>query len=177
MLAPHIRPRDQTCLRRGAPLRSRPEGRPWTAVRSECECVAPGRTRRQPPKCARLGCHRWRRGVTARYSRTARPARRLHRAPPRTRGNFRRATIRKGNQLHTSIKNDVKTAQTARYRGISQIWLCLRVRNLATEGRFLPPVSDGLFWCLVFDVLWNSVRLIGFVARRVARRRRGRHRL
>jgi hypothetical protein len=45
---------------------------------------------------------------------------------------------------------NVKTAQNGAYRGISQIWLCLRVRNLAMEAPFLLPVSKGLCWCLVF---------------------------
>jgi hypothetical protein len=43
----------------------------------------------------------------------------------------------------------------ARYRGISQIWLFFRVRNLAMEAPFLSPVSEGFFSCLVFDVCWS----------------------
>jgi hypothetical protein len=35
-----------------------------------------------------------------------------------------------------------------------------RVRNLAMEAPFRPPVSAGLFWCLVFDVC-PTVRLCG----------------
>jgi len=37
-----------------------------------------------------------------------------------------------------------------RYRGISQIWLCLRVRNFGEERPFRLLVSAGRFWCLVF---------------------------
>jgi hypothetical protein len=43
--------------------------------------------------------------------------------------------------------------RTARHRDISPIWLGLRVRNLATEAPFRPPVSEATFWCLVFDVV------------------------
>ena len=43
-------------------------------------------------------------------------------------------------------------SKTAPYREVSQICAGLRVRNLAMEAPFLPPVSAGLFWCLVFAV-------------------------
>jgi len=36
-------------------------------------------------------------------------------------------------------------SKTARYREVSQILAGLRVRNLAMEAAFLPPVSAGLF--------------------------------
>ena len=51
--------------------------------------------------------------------------------------------------------NKRMSLKTARYRGISQIWLCLRVRNLAMEAPFLPPISRSDFWCLVFDGALN----------------------
>src|SRR6266702_2755515 len=35
--------------------------------------------------------------------------------------------------------------KTPRHRGISQIWLGLRVRDLATEAPFRPPVSEATF--------------------------------
>jgi hypothetical protein len=41
--------------------------------------------------------------------------------------------------------------KTARHCGISQIWLGLRVRKVVMEAPFWPPVSEGLFGCLVFD--------------------------
>jgi hypothetical protein len=37
------------------------------------------------------------------------------------------------------------TLKTARHRRISRIWLGLRVRNLATEAPFRPPVSEATF--------------------------------
>jgi hypothetical protein len=39
----------------------------------------------------------------------------------------------------------------APHRGISQSRLGLRVRNLAMEAPLPLPVSEGYFWCLVFD--------------------------
>ena len=41
--------------------------------------------------------------------------------------------------------------KTARFGGILQIWAGLRVRKLATEAPLRLPVSEGGFWCLVFD--------------------------
>jgi hypothetical protein len=41
--------------------------------------------------------------------------------------------------------------KSARHREVSQIRAGLRVRNLAMETPFPPPVSAGLFWCLVFE--------------------------
>jgi hypothetical protein len=37
--------------------------------------------------------------------------------------------------------NKRMSLKTARYRGISQMWLCLRVRNLAMKAPFLPLLS------------------------------------
>jgi hypothetical protein len=46
--------------------------------------------------------------------------------------------------------NMPRPLKTARYRGISQIPLGLRVGNWATEVPFRPLVSEAAFWCLVF---------------------------
>jgi hypothetical protein len=44
-----------------------------------------------------------------------------------------------------------KPLKTPRYRGISQIWLGLRVRKAATKGLFRLLVSEAYFWRLIFD--------------------------
>jgi hypothetical protein len=41
--------------------------------------------------------------------------------------------------------------KTARHGRVSQVRLGLRVRNLALNAPFRPGVSEGIFWCLVFE--------------------------
>src|ERR1700730_4686201 len=52
--------------------------------------------------------------------------------------------------------------KTTPYRGISRIWLGLRVGNYATEVLFQALVSEAIFWCLVLpdplSVLVSSKR-------------------
>jgi hypothetical protein len=42
------------------------------------------------------------------------------------------------------------TCKRPRYRGISQIWLSLRIANSVTDAPIEPLVSQATFWCLVF---------------------------
>ena len=48
--------------------------------------------------------------------------------------------------------------RTARYRGISRIWLSLRVRNLAMEALLWRPVSKGHFLVSRFDGMVDDGR-------------------
>jgi hypothetical protein len=61
--------------------------------------------------------------------------------------------IRPSQLVRSQAHNIRMTLKTARHRDISRIWLDLRVRNLATEAPFRPPVSEATFWCLAFDVV------------------------
>ena len=54
--------------------------------------------------------------------------------------------------------NVPRPLKTTRYRGISRIWLGLRVGNYATEVLFQALVSEAIFWCLVLpDPLSGAV--------------------
>jgi hypothetical protein len=54
-----------------------------------------------------------------------------------------------------------RTLKAARYRGVSAIWVSLRVGNSVTEAPFRPLVSEATFWCLVFrrakKARWRSI--------------------
>src|SRR5260221_14104666 len=67
-------------------------------------------------------------------------------------------------QVRFPLPNMLRALKTARHRGISQIWLGLRGPNLATEASFRPPVSEGHFWCLVFDTLPAPKARLSFFA-------------
>ena len=55
----------------------------------------------------------------------------------------------------SNMKVTQKSRRTARFRRYELVSVC---GNLAMEAPFLPPVSAGLFWCLVFCVPSQDVR-------------------
>ena len=76
-------------------------------------------------------------------------------AAPRSGSDSENAKVR---ILSVSNASHMKVAQKP--RGIARFrrYELVRVRNLAMEAPFLPPVSAGLFWCLVFGALLGTAQ-------------------